>query len=606
HPGADHEHEDAVHALYFSGDEDSGEAGEGKKEKEKTGDCHAQILRFAGHQCVAASLDSERGRTHGSAPTMPRGRPGPPQRCTGPRRKQERSEESLRHSLPYSLVRDFIEHEQTHEQRNVDDCGVQQPHGAAIGLLARGPQAHLQERQAQQQGPEQITHTGQPGDRGKQTDGNQDGRVAHNVAERGAPGGIHDREHANAGAGVILAVDPGNGEEMGELPEEKNREENPRGTADGVAGRSPADERGDSARERAHKGAPGRAGLERRIERQIGDAGTRAEQAGERVHEKEEPGLAADGERDGKHERLPRREDGRGQRASHGAAHLGIHMALEVLVHGRGAGAQQERGGNDAEQSEIVEWPAGAGAKTQAGGEHDEQGDVGFGQRPKGRGTRPGRHRNGSDGSHRSPETFLAATAVTEGGLLGPPLRIGRTASQCGPPGPQHTAVYTAARWVSRTIACCGAPASRRWQTRAKTTVPARTRAPKTVWATVSQMVMGSGWGASRVAMRDHQAAAPSRIWKPTSAWSTADIRRSAPTAAKLFRTILPTTITKASTAAAPTKWGTIPKALWRAAAPSTSWTKVTPASQRARVARGGEPGSSKDGAVNPPLHHQR
>src|SRR4029453_6774 len=94
-------------------------------------------------------------------------------------------------------------------------------------------------------------------------------RVADDLAGCSFAVGFDDGEHADAGAGVILAAHCGDRVEVWELPEEHYPEERRRLDSDLVSGRSPSEQRRQSAGKSADERTPMRARFERRIEEQV-------------------------------------------------------------------------------------------------------------------------------------------------------------------------------------------------------------------------------------------------------------------------------------------------------------------------------------------------
>src|SRR5215470_14057585 len=94
-------------------------------------------------------------------------------------------------------------------------------------------------------------------------------RVADDLASGPFAIRLDDGEHADAGAGVILAAHRGDRVEVGELPEEHYPEEGRRLDSDLVSGRSPSEERRQSAGKSADERTPMRSRFERRVEEQV-------------------------------------------------------------------------------------------------------------------------------------------------------------------------------------------------------------------------------------------------------------------------------------------------------------------------------------------------
>src|SRR5882672_359206 len=97
--------------------------------------------------------------------------------------------------------------------------------------------------------------------------------------------GINNRQHFESGASILFTVNPGYGEEMGQLPKRKNRKQSP--TFNGQLasrGSRPTHERWESARDRADSGVePGHA-FERSVNEQIAQKRDGADNAGGKIY----------------------------------------------------------------------------------------------------------------------------------------------------------------------------------------------------------------------------------------------------------------------------------------------------------------------------------
>src|SRR5262245_58733875 len=131
-------------------------------------------------------------------------------------------------------------------------------------------------------------------------------RVADDLAGRPFAVGFDDGEHADAGAGVILAAHCGDRMEVGELPEEHYPEERRRLDSDLVAGRSPSEQRGQSAGKSADERTPMRARFERRVEEQVARQRGESPERRERIEKPREVGFGYHRNRDAESERAAR------------------------------------------------------------------------------------------------------------------------------------------------------------------------------------------------------------------------------------------------------------------------------------------------------------
>ena len=85
----------------------------------------------------------------------------------------------------------------------------------------------------------------------------------------GFAGGLLGGGEADAGVGVVGAVEPADGHEVGELPDEEDGEEGDGGPLDDAAGGGPADEAGDRAGKGSDEGVERGDALERRVDRHV-------------------------------------------------------------------------------------------------------------------------------------------------------------------------------------------------------------------------------------------------------------------------------------------------------------------------------------------------
>jgi hypothetical protein len=93
--------------------------------------------------------------------------------------------------------------------------------------------------------------------RGSQTDGNHDDGVDQRFDHGGETVGLDDGQHLDAGAGVVVTVEPGDGHEVRELPDEEDGEEGDAGPLDLPACGGPAEERAGCAGEGSRERWPG-------------------------------------------------------------------------------------------------------------------------------------------------------------------------------------------------------------------------------------------------------------------------------------------------------------------------------------------------------------
>src|SRR6516165_194853 len=178
-------------------------------------------------------------------------------------------------------TREFVVHHEAEKDGDVEDGGVHEPLGASVGLGGGGPQTDLNQSGAGDESAEKVEHAGKTHDRGQQADGNKRGCVENDLTEGARAVCIDEGKHENSGAGVVFAVHPGDGVEVGELPNEENGEEKPSAGVEFTGGGGPADHRGNGAGNRADEGGPDGALFERRVGEEVAERSENAEQAGD-------------------------------------------------------------------------------------------------------------------------------------------------------------------------------------------------------------------------------------------------------------------------------------------------------------------------------------
>ena len=223
---------------------------------------------------------------------------------------------------------------------------------------------------------------------------------------------------ADAGVAVVCTIEPADGHEVGELPDEEDGEEGDGGPLDEAAGGGPADKRGEGAGEGADEGVERGDALERGVDGDVGGGGEQGKGGREEIaRDGEGVGAAEDGR---KTEQKAVGEADAGSIAGlgdHGTArsarHAGIGAALEGLIEDGGAGGDAGDAEEDVEVFKVKGGKVGAEfAEVQTGGGGDEhhEGNAEFekdsvggeegaggvgGLRPRGRGVRARRLRGG-------------------------------------------------------------------------------------------------------------------------------------------------------------------------------------------------------------------
>ena len=146
--------------------------------------------------------------------------------------------------------------------------------------------------------------------------------------------------------GVVGAVEPADGHEVRELPDEEDGEERHGGPLDDTAGGGPSDEGRERAGEGSDEGVKRGDALERSVDGDVGDGGDQGQGAGKEV--------GGDGEVDGAsadqheaHRQAVRQADAVLRHGTRGGArHAAVGAALEGLVERAGAGGDE----SDAEE----------------------------------------------------------------------------------------------------------------------------------------------------------------------------------------------------------------------------------------------------------------
>ena len=178
-----------------------------------------------------------------------------------------------------------------------------------------------------------------------------------------------------------MAIHPGDGEEVGHLPGEKDAKEHPRAEVERRLRGGPADDRRDGAGDRADDGAERGAALQRGVESDVDDDGRGGEAGSEGVRGEPEPGDADDAERDAEREGDGRFHAAGGERAVAGALHEAIDLGFDALIE-HGGGRCGEGGAEDrVDELQPVERAGGGHAEADEGGDDDEQAEARFGQR---------------------------------------------------------------------------------------------------------------------------------------------------------------------------------------------------------------------------------
>ena len=123
-------------------------------------------------------------------------------------------------------------------------------------------------------------------ERGPEAYGDHECGVEEGLDDGGSSGpadGLLGGGDADTSGGVVCAVHPADGHEVGELPDEEDGEESDGGPLDEAACGGPADEWRECAGEGSDEGVEGGEALEWRVDGDVADGGEQREQAGDWV-----------------------------------------------------------------------------------------------------------------------------------------------------------------------------------------------------------------------------------------------------------------------------------------------------------------------------------
>src|SRR5258708_31717367 len=169
------------------------------------------------------------------------------------------------------------------QKGDVQNGSVHQPLGANVSPRASSPQANLQKSHAEQQRPKKVNDSSKPGNRRQEADTHKRRSRHQNLPERPRALGVDHRKHQNSRARIILAIHPSNRVKMRELPEEKNREQQPSAKIEPASGGHPPNHRRNRPGKRTDKRSPHSALLQRRVRQQITEARCNAQSSRKRA-----------------------------------------------------------------------------------------------------------------------------------------------------------------------------------------------------------------------------------------------------------------------------------------------------------------------------------
>src|SRR5262245_3709050 len=376
------------------------------------------------------------------------------------------------------------------------------------------------------------------GDRGEAHQ--QEGEaVDDGLASREPTLAIEDREHRESRAGVVVAVDPGDGQEVGDLPEEEDREEHKGPAVERVARRRPADHGGKGSGHRAHERRERSPPLQRRVGEEVARPRGEGDGGGQPATQPREQREADRGEHEAEEEGLLGPQPPRGQGTRPRPEHERVGVALQEHVHRTGPRGHERRSRDDGKERQRTERSGGGpDHEPDEGREHDERRDPRLGElEVVGEGFPPGRDRERahavtgvrSDAAARSGHRRRRARRRRSQHV---PSTAAPTAT-CAVVGTTAFAVRTVAApspiWVATraraTSPCVWSAASpdRRQSTASQATAPSTTSAPIRCakWmATAGSWSGGTTWWSAR---GKSGMASPAPVWRmsaPSRSWT--------------------------------------------------------------------------------------
>jgi len=235
-------------------------------------------------------------------------------------------------------------------------------------------EAHRKEQEgdAEDQRDAEVQRAGQPRQGRRQAHRDQRGRVHHRLAGGAATGGFHDGEHREPGALVLLAEQPGQRQEVRHLPQEHDREQQPRLAPERARRRRPADHRRQGARNGADDGGQRRAALHRRVPDDVADQGGEGHDRAQVIDAEGQLRETERAQQHGEDEGAPCRQPPVGQRPQPRARHQRIDVLLVQLVHHRRPAGHQRRADHRVKEHPRVDVARDAQPVADPGGEHDE------------------------------------------------------------------------------------------------------------------------------------------------------------------------------------------------------------------------------------------
>ena len=249
-----------------------------------------------------------------------------------------------------SMPRDGADHQRGHQQGQVDHAYLEEiaRDRAALGVGggaqdAREADGVREIEEAESGRGKCVDGAGHSETPGSEAYRDHDDCVEERFDNSGEAVRLDDWQHANAGARVVVAVEPGNGHEVRELPDEEDCEESDGRPLDAAAGGGPSEERAHGAGKCADEGGEGGYALERRVDGHIAKCSEQEKRHGEEVGvEKPKTTMPPRAEScDAREDALGERDATCGDGSVGCTLHEGIAGTFERLIERSGSGGDQ-------------------------------------------------------------------------------------------------------------------------------------------------------------------------------------------------------------------------------------------------------------------------
>ena len=283
---------------------------------------------------------------------------------------------------------DGAEHESGEQQWQIDDADLQQvacDHAAFfwrdVAKNACEPDCVCKVDDAEDQCDDCVDDARHAETPWREADGDHKDCVEKGLDDGGPSIWLDDGEHPDPGACVFVAVHPGDGHEVGELPDEEDGEKGNGGPLDAPASGGPAEHGTHGAGKGADEGGHGGDALEGCVDSDVSEGRKQSERDGEEIGvEQEPPGTQTDCAEAEKNTN-GKRDTAAGKRAISRALHQGVGGAFEGLIEGAGAGGDEADAEEGVEQAALERGDAGlhgAEVKARPAGDEDQPRDANF------------------------------------------------------------------------------------------------------------------------------------------------------------------------------------------------------------------------------------